>query len=79
MRLPVLRLWRRLGDRRALTMIFRLALGLLFAAAAICFALYFGTRQVVRRKRGVLLLRWTVMAGLGFFALLILERVVMIL
>lgn len=60
-------------------MVFRLALALLLAAAALCFALWVGTRQPVWRQRGVLLLRWTVMAGLAFFALLILERVVMIL
>ena len=60
-------------------MIFRLVLALLVAAALVCFALYIGTRQVIWRQRGVLVLRWTVMAGLAFFAVLILERVVMIL
>ena len=60
-------------------MIFRLALALLAAAALLCFALFVGTRQPVWRQRGVLLLRWTVMAGLAFFALLILERVAVVL
>lgn len=60
-------------------MIFRLVLALLVAAALVCFALYVGTRQVVWRQRGILVLRWTVMAGLAFFAVLILERVAMIL
>ena len=60
-------------------MIFRLVLALLIAAALVCFALYVGTRQRIWRQRGILVLRWTVMAGLAFFAVLILERVVMIL
>ncbi|WP_077036537.1 hypothetical protein [Pelomonas sp. KK5] len=60
-------------------MIFRLVLALLVAAALLCFAVYVGTKQPVWKRRGVLLLRWTVMAGLAFFALLIVERVLLIL
>jgi len=60
-------------------MIFRLALGLLLASGFVCFALYFGTRQIIWRRRGMQLIRWTIMAGLAFFAVLILERVALIL
>jgi hypothetical protein len=56
-------------------MIFRLVFGLLLVASLLCFAMYIGTSQVVWRQRGLLLLKWTVLAALGFFAVLILERV----
>jgi hypothetical protein len=55
-------------------MIVRLVIGLLLFAAVLCFALYIGTRQVVWRRRGIVIVKWTVLAGLGFFAVLILER-----
>lgn len=55
-------------------MIFRLVFGLLLVASLLCFAMYIGTSQVVWRQRGLLLLKWTVLAALGFFAVLILER-----
>ena len=38
------------------------------------FAAYVATGQAVWRRRGVVVLKWTVIAGLGFFAVLILER-----
>ena len=58
---------------------FRLVFGMLMVAAVLCFAMYIGTRQVVWRQRGVTLMRWTVLAGLGFFAVLILERLAVML
>lgn len=60
-------------------LIFRLVLGLLLFAAALCFAVYIGTNQIVWRRRGVVIVKWTVMAGLGFFGVLILERLAMLL
>jgi len=54
---------------------FRLVFGLLLVASVLCFAMYIGTRQVVWRQRGILVLKWTLLAALGFFAVLILERV----
>ena len=39
-----------------------------------CFALYVGTGQRRFRVLGVRIVQWTVIAGLGFFAVLILER-----
>jgi hypothetical protein len=53
---------------------FRLVFGLLLVASLVCFAAYIGTGQVVWRRRGILVLKWTLIAALGFFAVLILER-----
>ncbi|MBV8125241.1 MAG: hypothetical protein JOY60_14925 [Burkholderiaceae bacterium] len=58
---------------------FRLVFELLMVAAVLCFAMYIGTRQVIWRRRGIFLMRWTVLAGLGFFAVLILERLAVML
>lgn len=55
-------------------LIFRLVFGLLLLAAILCFAMYIGTRAPVWRARGLVILKWTVLAGLGFFAVLLLER-----
>jgi hypothetical protein len=54
---------------------FRLVFGLLLVASLLCFAMYIGTNQLVWRKRGIVVLKWTLIAALGFFAVLILERV----
>ena len=59
--------------------VFRLVFGLLLVAGLLCFAMYTGTRQIVWRKRGVVIVKWMVIAGLGFFAVLILERLAMML
>lgn len=40
----------------------------------VCFALYAGTGQVRFRRYGLVTLKWCVIAGLGFFGVLILER-----
>ncbi len=53
---------------------FRLVFGLLLVASVLCFAIYIGTNQVAWRRRGVVVLKWTLLAALGFFAVLILER-----
>ena len=58
---------------------FRLVFGLLLVAGILCFAMYAGTGQTVWRRRGVLIVKWTVVAALGFFAVLILERLVRLL
>jgi len=60
-------------------LIFRLVVGLLLFAGVACFAMYIGTRQVVWRQRGLVVIKWTVLAGLGFFAVLILERLALML
>ncbi len=60
-------------------LIFRLVVGLLMVAAVLCFAMYIGTRQPVWRSRGLVIVKWTVLAALGFFAVLILERLARVL
>jgi hypothetical protein len=54
--------------------IFRLVFGLLLLAGLLCFAMYVATGQAVWRQRGLVIVKWTVLAGLGFFAVIIMER-----
>lgn len=54
--------------------LFRLVFGLLLVLSLLCFAMFVGTGQVAWRQRGLLLLKWTLLAAVGFFAVLILER-----
>jgi len=58
---------------------FRLVFGLLLASGLVCFAMYIGTGQVVWRQRGIVIVKWTLFAALGFFAVLILERLAVML
>ena len=60
-------------------LLFRLVFGLLLLAGVLCFAMYIGTNQLVWRRRGLLIVKWTVLAALGFFAVLILERLALML
>ncbi len=53
----------------------RFALLLLLVAAGISFALYAGTGQVRYKRFGVLVLKWSLIAALGFFMVLFFERV----
>jgi hypothetical protein len=53
---------------------FRLVFGLLLVAGILCFAMYVGTSDQRWRQRGIVIVKWTVIAALGFFAVLILER-----
>ena len=76
-RLPVWPPWRLLGETQML--IFRLVVGLLLVAALFCFGMYIGTGQVQWRQRGLMIVKWTVLAALGFFAVLILERLALVL
>jgi hypothetical protein len=55
-------------------LVFRLVFGLLLVSGLLCFAAYVGTGQAVWRRRGIVIVKWTVVAALGFFAVLILER-----
>lgn len=52
----------------------RLVFGLLLLASVLCFAMYVGTRQVVWRQRGLAVLKWTLLAAVVFFGVLIVER-----
>lgn len=53
---------------------FRLVFGLLLLAGIACFAAFAWTSQPEWRRRGVVIVKWTLVAALGFFAVLIAER-----
>ncbi len=55
-------------------MLFRLVVGLLLVSGLLCFAAYIATGNVRWRAWGIVIVKWTVVAGLGFFAVLIRER-----
>ncbi|HEY9095869.1 MAG TPA: hypothetical protein VIN35_09005 [Hydrogenophaga sp.] len=57
-------------------LLFRFVVFFLLLAAGVSFAFYIGTGQPRFRQYGVRLLKWAVMAGLGFFGVLVLERLV---
>jgi hypothetical protein len=59
-------------------LIFRWIVLLLFAAGLVSLAMYVGTGQRRYRTLGIRIVKWTVIAGLGFFAVLILERLAMV-
>ena len=82
MRRRVLPRWRQLGDIAHLQeqmLIFRLVFGLLLLTGLLCFAMYIGSGQAVWRQRGLVIVKWTVLAALGFFAVLVLERLAVML
>ena len=56
--------------------IFRWLILLMFLAALISFIMYGATGQARYRHQGLLILKWTMLAGFGFFAVLIFERLV---
>lgn len=60
-------------------LIFRLIVLLLLVAGLLCFAMYIGTGQLRWRVLGIRIVKWTVIAALGFFAVLLLERAAMLL
>lgn len=60
-------------------LIFRAIVLLLLVAGVLCFAMYIGTGQTHWRTRGILVVKWTVFAGLGLFAVLLLERMAVLL
>lgn len=56
-------------------LLFRWLILLLLLGAIVSFAFYAGTGEPRFRRFGLLTLKWTVLAALGFFAVLILERI----
>jgi hypothetical protein len=60
-------------------LLFRLVVGLLLVSGVLCFAMSIATGQRVWRQRGLAVIKWTVVAALGFFAVLILERLALLL
>ena len=57
----------------------RLLIGLLLFSAVLCFAFSIATGQPRWRRLGLVILKWTVVAGLVFFGVLILERLALML
>jgi len=55
-------------------LLFRWAVFMLLLAAAVSFAFYAGTGQARYRRLGLVILKWTLIAAFGFFAVLILEN-----
>ena len=56
-------------------LLFRFTIFFLLLAAGVCFAFYIGTGQPRYRSWGIKILKWTLIAALGFFGVLILERI----
>ncbi len=56
-------------------LLFRWLILLLLLGAVVSFAFYAATGQARFRRYGLLTLKWVLIAGLGFFAVLILERI----
>ena len=55
-------------------LIFRWIVMMLLAAGLVSLAMYLGTGQARYKVFAVRIVKWTVIAALGFFAVLILER-----
>jgi hypothetical protein len=55
-------------------LVFRWLIFLLLLAAGVSFAFYIATGRAHYRRWGLVILKWTVLAALGFFGVLILER-----
>ena len=47
----------------------------LLLTAGVCFALYAATGDLRYKRWGLITLKWTVLAGLGIFGVLIVDRV----
>ena len=56
-------------------LLFRWLLLILLLVAGVCFAYYAATGQPRYKRLGWIILKWTALAALGFFAVLIVERV----
>ena len=56
-------------------LIFRWLILLLLIGAMVSFMFYAGTGQERFKKFGLIILKWTLLAGFGFFGVLILERI----
>ena len=58
-------------------LIFRWVVLLLLVAGALSLAMYVGTGEARWRNLGIRIVKWTVIAALGFFAVLVIERLSM--
>lgn len=57
----------------------RLLVGLLLFSAVVCFAFSIATGQPRWRRLGLVIMKWTLIAALAFFGVLILERLALLL
>jgi hypothetical protein len=55
-------------------LLFRWLIMLLLIGSVVSFAFYVGTGQIRFKNWGLLILKWTLIAAFGFFAVLVLER-----
>ncbi|MDD5030492.1 MAG: hypothetical protein PHH58_13500 [Rhodoferax sp.] len=55
-------------------LLFRWVILLLLLGAMVCFVFFVGTGQPHYKRWGLTVLKWTLLAAFGFFAVLILER-----
>lgn len=60
-------------------LVLRLVFGLLLVAGLLCFAAYVATGNALWRRRGLVVIKWTVIAGLGAAAVIVLERLAVLL
>ena len=60
-------------------LIARLVIGLLLFSAVVCFAFSIATGQKRWRQMGIVIIKWTLVAALAFFGVLILERLALML
>ena len=56
-------------------LLFRWAMLMLLLAAIACFVFWVGTGQIRYKVWGLKILKWTLIAAVWFFAVLVLERV----
>lgn len=56
-------------------LLFRWFVLLLSLMVIVAFVFYIGTGQIRYRHWGLMALKWMLLAGLGFFAVLVLERI----
>jgi hypothetical protein len=60
-------------------LLFRLVFGLLLLGSVLCFAMSVGTGDPAWRRRGIVILKWSLIAAAGFFGVLILDRLALML
>ena len=60
-------------------LVFRLVFGLLLLSGLLCFAAFVATGNTVWRQRGMVIVKWTLIAVLGFAAVILLERMTLLL
>ena len=60
-------------------LVIRLIFGLLLVAGLLCLGMAITTRDPRWRQRGIVIIRWTVIAGLAAFGVLVIERLLLFL